>query len=193
MDPETTISQQQLDQLALSIVQQLSKSSSCLVLAESCTAGLIAATLARIPGASMVLAGSAVVYQLETKTAWLKIAPALLREPGAVSRVVAEQMAVQVLECTPYATVSLSITGHLGPEAPAELDGVAWSAIADREGVVVARKFQLDAVPGGINHSIPPENGWDRVSVGVQRRRQRQTNAVFQALSFLRGQIFATS
>ena len=43
-----------------------------IVFAESCTGGLVAATLA-IPGISDSLCGSAVVYRLDTKTRWLGI------------------------------------------------------------------------------------------------------------------------
>ena len=39
--------------------------------AESCTAGLVAASLARTPGISQWLCGSAVVYRDATKAAWL--------------------------------------------------------------------------------------------------------------------------
>lgn len=132
---------------AASLSTTLLKLNHRLVLAESCTAGLIAASLSRIPGASRWLAGSAVVYQLKTKESWLQIDPDLLEDPGAVSREVSERMAVRVLERTAHATIAASVTGHLGPEAPAELDGTAWSTIAirsDRNPLIFSRKLSLD-------------------------------------------------
>lgn len=122
-----------------------------IVFAESCTAGLIAASMGRFPGISQYLAGSAVVYQLETKSGWLKVDEDTLTDPGPVSRVVSEQMAAGVLAVTDHAEVAAAITGHLGPEAPPELDGVAWTTVAVRNGDKLALqslKLQLD-VPVG--------------------------------------------
>lgn len=104
------------------------------VFAESCTAGLISATLSRVPGISDFHCGSAVVYRLDTKTRWLGIASDLLVDPGPgpVSEVVAILMATGVLERTPEATFSASITGHLGPNAPGHQDGLVFIGIAQR-------------------------------------------------------------
>jgi PncC family amidohydrolase len=106
-----------------------------LVLAESCTAGLVAATLAQIPGISEHLCGSAVVYRAATKSAWLGIDPQLLDDPliGPVSAEVTRAMALAVLERTPEANLSAAVTGHLGPNAPPELDGVVHVAVAERD------------------------------------------------------------
>lgn len=106
------------------------------VFAESCTAGLISATLGRVPGISDYHCGSAVVYRLDTKSRWLGIDPALLVDPGPgpVSDVVARLMAVGVLERTPEATFSAAITGHLGPNAPSHQDGLVFIGVAHRDG-----------------------------------------------------------
>lgn len=171
----------QLDSLAESVLHRLLARSQQLVLAESCTAGLISATLARIPGASAVLAGSAVVYQLQTKTAWLQIPAALLEQSGAVSEEVARLMAAQVLQHTPQATLSLSITGHLGPDAPAHLDGIAWVAVADQHGRLSARRLELTGhVPTATGHGRPLT-----ATAATALRRRRQTDAVRQALQLL--------
>ena len=61
-----------------------------LVLAESCTAGLVAASLGRIPSISRFLCGSLITYRDETKAAWLKISLATLLDSGAVSETVAQ-------------------------------------------------------------------------------------------------------
>ena len=63
---------------------------------------------------------------------WLGIPEAMLQNPGPVSREVACAMATGVLERTPEADYSVAITGHLGPNAPAEQDGLIWIAAAHR-------------------------------------------------------------
>lgn len=125
-----------------------------LVFAESCTAGLAAATLGRIPGISEFLCGSAVVYRNATKTAWLGVPAEQLNDPsiGPVSPQTADDMARGVLMRTPEADLAASITGHLGPDAPRGLDGVTYIAIACRgdSGAidVRARRHVLDDAGG---------------------------------------------
>lgn len=123
-----------LSQAAERIAQLLQQKRLRVVFAESCTAGLVAATLSRPPGASEYLCGSAVVYREATKTAWLEVLAADLADPQitAVSPDVAQAMAVGVLRKTPEATVSASITGYLGPDSAPGMDGVAFIAVAAR-------------------------------------------------------------
>lgn len=102
------------------------------VLAESCTAGLAAAALAAAPGISEYLCGSAVVYRADTKVRWLGVDAAAIARHTAVSEQVTRQMAVGALERTAEAHLAAAITGHLGPDAPAELDGVVIVALAGR-------------------------------------------------------------
>lgn len=103
------------------------------VFAESCTAGLVAAALAAVPGISQNLCGSMVTYREPIKTAWLGIDAGLLEQCSAVSRPVTDAMAAAVLDRTVEATWSAAITGHLGPGAPAPLDGQVFIAVARRE------------------------------------------------------------
>jgi PncC family amidohydrolase len=113
------------------VTQRLRERQLRLVLAESCTAGLVAATLARTPGISEWLCGSAVVYRPDTKHRWLDVPVELFEPPGpgVVSEAVALAMARGVLQRTPEAHLAAAITGHLGPSAPAEQDGLVWMAI----------------------------------------------------------------
>ena len=104
-----------------------------IVFAESCTAGLVSATLAQVPGISQWHCGSAVTYREATKTAWLNVPETEIDQHNVVSANVAEAMARGVLENTPEANISASITGHLGPDAPTVLDGVVHIAIARRQ------------------------------------------------------------
>ncbi|MCA9041340.1 MAG: CinA family protein, partial [Planctomycetaceae bacterium] len=167
--------QSDLDQLAAQVAQKLQELRLKLVCAESCTAGLIAATLARIPGASQWMCGSAVVYRLETKAVWLNVDRDKLQDPGPVSSIIADQMAVGVLEKTAEADVSLSITGDLGPGAPTETDGIAWVGIAAQSDekqprTVLTRKLELQ------QETIESEGSL---------RHHRHQEAVYRALGLL--------
>ncbi len=104
-----------------------------LVFAESCTAGLVAASLSRIPGISKYLCGSMVTYREEEKTAWLGVSRQLLRKHTAVSEIVARRMVEGVLLRTTEAHLAASVTGHLGPNAPREFDGIAFIGISRRQ------------------------------------------------------------
>ena len=103
-----------------------------IVLAESCTAGLAAAALARTPGISNHLCGSAVVYRPATKECWLGVSPDDLAQYSAESEPVTRQLALGVLERTEEANFAAAITGHLGPDAPAAVDGVVFCVVACR-------------------------------------------------------------
>jgi PncC family amidohydrolase len=124
-----------LESLARDVASTAVRQNERIVLAESCTAGLVAQLLSRIPGASRWLCGSAVVYRNETKSAWLGIDPRMLADPeiGPVSVTTARAMCRGVLERTPEATLAASVTGHLGPQAPPELDGRVCIACASRD------------------------------------------------------------
>jgi nicotinamide-nucleotide amidase len=169
-----------LNQLADRIADLLLARSLTLILAESCTAGLIAASLGSVPGISRVLAGSAVVYQLKTKSQWLGIDEKLLDDPGPVSEIVAVRMAESVLQLTPHAEVALSITGHLGPDAPEGLDGMAYTAVSRRNGSTRCRKLLLQYNPGLLS---PRGNG--PAANDHSQRVLRQRDAVRQSLEFL--------
>jgi PncC family amidohydrolase len=103
-----------------------------LVLAESCTAGLIAASLGAIPGISSNLCGSMVTYRNATKQQWLGVAQTVLDEHTAVSSHVARLMATGALVATPEADLAASVTGHLGPDAPHDQDGLIFAGVGQR-------------------------------------------------------------
>ena len=104
------------------------------VFAESCTAGLAAASLASVAGISEFFCGSAVTYRNATKSAWLDVSAAEIEEHTAVSAEVSRLMAIGVLQQTSEAAYSAAITGDLGPDAPTETDGVVFIAIGRRAG-----------------------------------------------------------
>ncbi|MBS9532746.1 competence/damage-inducible protein A [Mycobacterium sp. M1] len=82
--------------------------------AESCTAGLLAARLADVAGASEYLVGGVVSYANEAKTELLGVDAGLIAEHGAVSEPVAEAMAAGALQRF-SADTAVAITGIAGP------------------------------------------------------------------------------
>jgi nicotinamide-nucleotide amidase len=89
-----------------------------IVVAESCTAGLMSQCLSDAEGAATHFAGGFVTYTKEQKTAALNVSPVLLAEKTAVCREVASAMAEGALRAS-AADVVASITGVAGP-APDE-------------------------------------------------------------------------
>jgi nicotinamide-nucleotide amidase len=82
--------------------------------AESCTAGLVGAALASIPGSSDVLLGGVIAYANEVKQKLLGVPAELLAEYGAVSAECARAMAAGARAAT-GAEVAVSVTGVAGP------------------------------------------------------------------------------
>ena len=106
-----------LDQDTLATVtgQLLARQGLMLGVAESCTGGLIAASLTEIPGSSRWFKGGAVVYSNQLKERLLGIDPDLLVQHGAVSSATAQAMAggaVRHLGCD----IAVAATGIAGPD-----------------------------------------------------------------------------
>jgi PncC family amidohydrolase len=116
------------------VVRLLRENALTLALAESCTAGLVADSIACIAGASNVFWGSFVTYRIEAKTAMLGIDAALLERYGAVSLETARAMAEGALEKS-GAVLSASVTGLAGPDGDDRGTpvGTVWMAVAVRE------------------------------------------------------------
>ncbi len=104
-----------------------------IVTAESCTGGLIAATLTAVAGSSDVVDRSFVTYSNAAKTEMLGVPPALIGRLGAVSSEVANAMALGALARS-AADVAVSVTGIAGPDGgSAEKPvGLVWFGIAMR-------------------------------------------------------------
>jgi nicotinamide-nucleotide amidase len=82
--------------------------------AESCTGGLVAGLLTRVPGISAVFGQGHVVYSDLAKCELLGVAPELLAHHGAVSREVAEAMATGAARAA-AAELAVAVTGIAGP------------------------------------------------------------------------------
>jgi nicotinamide-nucleotide amidase len=82
--------------------------------AESCTGGLVAERLTRVPGSSDYFVGGAVVYSNRLKTELLGVPEELLRAHGAVSEPVALAMAAGARTAF-GADWAVAVTGIAGP------------------------------------------------------------------------------
>lgn len=82
---------------------------------ESLTAGMVAAALATVPGASAVLRGGVVSYHRDVKVSLLGVDPELLKRVGAVDPEIAGQMATGASRVC-GADVGVATTGVAGPE-----------------------------------------------------------------------------
>lgn len=99
--------------------------------AESCTGGLLAERLTRIPGSSNYFLGGVVSYSNELKTAWAKVPAEIIAAKGAVSSEVAIALADGIRRET-GSTLGVGITGVAGPsggsaEKPVGLVHIALS------------------------------------------------------------------
>jgi nicotinamide-nucleotide amidase len=106
-----------------------------IVTAESCTGGLLAATLTEIPGSSDVLDRGFVTYSNAAKEAMLGVPAATLAAFGAVSGETARAMAQGALAHAP-ADLAAAITGIAGPggATPGKPVGLVHLAAAARAG-----------------------------------------------------------
>lgn len=97
--------------------------------AESCTAGLIAATLADLPGAGSLLECAFVVYSAGAKQRCLCVNPQTIERCNLTSEEVAREMALGALTRGP-ATISIANTGvadSVDPAIPAGTQCFAWA------------------------------------------------------------------
>ncbi len=111
-----------------------------LAVAESCSAGLLAARITNRPGASAYFAGGVVAYSNAAKAALLGVEPALIEAHGAVSPQVAEAMSRGALERF-GADVAISITGIAGPDGGSAEKPVGYVCFDARlaDGTTLAR------------------------------------------------------
>ncbi len=118
-----------------------------LAAAESCTGGLLAATLTEIPGSSDVFERGFVTYSNQSKQEMLGVTAAVLDAHGAVSRETAEAMAKGALTHS-GADLAVSITGIAGPSGatPGKPVGLVHIAAASRSGKLTHQERRLGEI-----------------------------------------------
>jgi PncC family amidohydrolase len=126
------------------LVALLKEKSLMLVAAESCTAGLVADRIARVPGASNVFWGSFVCYTVQAKMTMLGINGKILDTYGLVSAETAAAMAAGALKKS-GAGLALSVTGLAGPEGDGSdvPVGTVWIGTALKNGPETAKIFHF--------------------------------------------------
>ena len=130
--------------LAPQVVRQFTEKGMTLGTAESLTAGLIAATVADVSGASAVLMGGVVSYDPRVKHEVLGVSQEVIDTVGVVSEACALQMASGARNLLKV-DVALSATGVAGPTGGTAENpvGTVWLGVSTAKDTV-ARRFHCD-------------------------------------------------
>ncbi len=129
----TPANDETLCELARTVGGALQRRRLMLATAESCTGGLVAATLTRIPGSSGWFERGFVTYSNAAKMELLGVSAVTLLDHGAVSEPVVREMAAGALRHS-HAQAALAISGIAGPGGggPGKPVGTvcfAWAAL----------------------------------------------------------------
>lgn len=128
---------------AHSLVKLLKRSGAKISTAESCTGGLLSSAITSVPGASEVFGFGVCSYANEAKQALLGVDETTLSKFGAVSDIVAMQMAkgIRELSCS---DIALSLTGIAGPDGGSDEKpvGLVYLGVATRD-KLYAKKLLL--------------------------------------------------
>lgn len=106
--------------LATRVVEENRAAGRRIVLAESCTGGLVAAALTEVPGSSAVLDRGYVTYSNKAKHDCLGVSDDIIDTFGAVSVACVYAMAQGALSRCPDADVAVAISGVAGPDGGSE-------------------------------------------------------------------------
>jgi nicotinamide-nucleotide amidase len=111
------------------LVELLKAKSLKLVTAESCTAGLIASTLADSEGAGALLECAFVTYSPDAKQRCLGVRPETLERFNLTSEEVAREMAEGALRASQanLAVSNTGVTDNIDPDIPAGTQCYAWA------------------------------------------------------------------
>jgi nicotinamide-nucleotide amidase len=134
------------DTLASVVGRRLLAFGETLSVAESCTGGGLGQMLTTIPGSSHYFLGGVIAYDNRVKISLLKVDSQELAQKGAVSAVVAQQMALGVKNLL-GTTWGLSITGVAGPDGGSDDKpvGLVYVGLATSDGEVKSFEFRFGA------------------------------------------------
>ncbi len=121
--------------LSEAVGQKLLQHGHTLSVAESCTGGLLGGSITDVSGSSAWFEGGLITYSNAAKVRDLGVEPSTLDAVGAVSREVAEQMALGVRKRF-GTTWGIGITGVAGPTGGSEEKpvGTVWIGVSGPEG-----------------------------------------------------------
>ncbi len=119
-------------ELEYTIGELLSKRKSTIAIAESCTGGLIADRITNVSGSSDYFERGIITYSNKSKTDELGVSSLIINQYGAVSREVAEAMALGI-RTTSNTDIGISTTGIAGPTggSPKKPVGLVWIGYSD--------------------------------------------------------------
>ena len=128
------------DDLAAVVLERARRLGVRIVVAESCTGGLVGARLTDTPGSSDVVEAGVVCYSYESKSRLLGVPADLVAADGAVSESVVRGMAAGALTHL-GGDLAVAITGIAGPDGgtPEKPVGTVWFATAMGGDVRAAR------------------------------------------------------
>ena len=129
-----------LDDLARRVLHAARARGLTIAAAESCTGGLVSASLCAIAGASDVFERGFVTYTNLAKMQMLGVPAETLKAHGAVSEATARAMAAGALAASPC-DLAVAITGIAGPGggSAAKPVGTVHIAVATRDGASLHR------------------------------------------------------
>jgi len=112
--------------------------------AESCTGGMISSAIVHINGSSKIYKSSFIVYSNEMKSKLLNISNDLIIKNGAVSEIIAFNMAKNSLKLL-KANLSIAVTGIAGPTGGTfdKPVGLVWIGIGTKE-KIITNKYQFN-------------------------------------------------
>lgn len=120
---------------AKDIVERASAAGIVIATAESCTGGMISAAITDVAGSSKILDRGFVTYSNAAKMDMLGVSAETLDTHGAVSELVAAEMAAGALQHS-NATLTVSVTGIAGPGgSDFKPEGRVCFGIATKDGV----------------------------------------------------------
>ena len=121
--------------LEIQVGQLLQSRGLKLVLAESCTGGLLGSRITDVPGSSEYFLGGVVAYAYEAKANLLGVSWETLNTKGAVSRETVLEMARGIRNLL-KADIAVSVTGIAGPGGgtPEKPVGTTWIGLVAEDG-----------------------------------------------------------
>jgi competence/damage-inducible protein CinA-like protein len=117
------------------VARVLTENRATVAVAESCTGGLLAERLTRVPGSSSYFLGGVICYSNDLKTTFVGVPQSLIETKGAVSSEVALALADGIRKRT-GATLGVGVTGVAGPAGgtPEKPVGLVHIGFADEHG-----------------------------------------------------------
>ncbi|MBE0685197.1 MAG: CinA family protein [Anaerolineaceae bacterium] len=165
------------EELEVEVGPLLLKGNYKLVVAESCTGGLVSHRITNVAGSSEYYIGGVCAYAYEAKRSLLGVKPKILKKYGAVSRETVLEMSTGVRklfskEIPIESLVGISISGIAGPGGglPGKPVGLVWISLSSEKGAWA----------------------WQNVFDGdrIQIKEQSSDFALFVLLQYLSGNLF---